>query len=195
MPGQSGATIIGGPCLITYRGATLRSKGDVRLNLALDLFNVETSLLGVVDKRVREHPCVLGFEPDGEWSNLGILWPYGNYPIGTYITPQLVFGAIAANQVNIGSTATLMSGDAVVVQVQGSGTITTGLVAGTLYYVHVQSATNISLHTTYANAVAGTNPIAITAQTRAAARCASGRLSRLPSWNVEAAPIGSSWMR
>ena len=163
MPGQSGATIIGGPCLITYRGATLRSKGDVRLNLALDLFNVETSLLGVVDKRVREHPCVLGFEPDGEWSNLGILWPYGNYPIGTYITPQLVFGAIAANQVNIGSTATLISGDAAVVQVQGSGTITTGLVAGTLYYVHVQSATNISLHTTYANAVAGTNPIAITA--------------------------------
>ena len=165
MPGQSGATIIGGPCLITYRGATLRSKGNVRMSVALDLFPVDTSLLGQVDVRVREQPRVLSFEPDGEWSNLGILWPYGNYPIGTFITPQLVFGAIAANQVNIGSTATLISGDAAVVQVQGSGTITNGLVAGTLYYVHVQSATNISLHTTYANAVAGVNPVGISAGT------------------------------
>jgi len=163
MPGQSVATIIGGPCIMTFRGATIRSKGDVRLNTALSTFPVETSLLGQVDVRLREVSGEISFVPDGEWSNLGVLWPYGVFPLGSYLGPQLPFLSIAANQANVGSTATLLSGDAFVPQVQGSGTITNGLVAGTTYYFHVISGTNVSVHTTYANAVSGVNPIAITA--------------------------------
>lgn len=163
MAGIPLSQVIGGPCLMTYRGATFRSKGDVSMNMALATFPIETSLYGQVDERVREHPLRLTFVPDGEWSNLGVLWPYANTPFGTYITPQIPFGAIAANQVNVQSTASLLSGDAFVAQVLGSGTITSGLVAGTLYYLHVISGTNISVHTTYANAVAGVNPVAISA--------------------------------
>ena len=165
MPGQSVTSIIGGPCLLTYRGATFRSKGDVRLNQELTTFPILTSLYGQVDERVSEEPLVLSFEPDGEWSNLGVLWPYAATPFGTYITPQLPFGAIAASQVNIGNTAFLQNGDAVVCQVQGAGSITNGLVAGQTYYLHIASASNISLHNTFANAVAGVNPVAISAGT------------------------------
>ena len=164
MPGQSVAQIIGGPCLLTYRGATFRSKGDVRVAASLDVFPVETSLYGQVDVRARERSLKLSFVPDGEWSNLGVLWPYAATPFGTFITPQLLFGAINSNQINIGSTGTVLSGDAFVAQVLGnSGTITNGLVAGTTYYLHVISATNISVHSTYANAVAGVNPLTISA--------------------------------
>lgn len=163
MPGISLTQVIGGPCLMTYRGATFRSKGDVSMNMELATFPIETSLLGQVDERVREHPLKLTFTPDGEWTNLGVLWPYANTPFGSYITPQFPFGTIAANQINVGSTASLLSGDAFVAQLLGSGTFTNGLVAGTLYYLHVISSTNISVHTTYANAVAGVNPIAISA--------------------------------
>jgi hypothetical protein len=137
------------------------------MNMALATFPIETSLLGQVDVRVREHPLILSFVPDGEWSNLGILWPYGAFNFGQYITPQIPFGTITSSQVNVGSTAQLLSGDAFIVQVQGVGSVPTGLVAGTTYYLHVISATNISVHTTYANAVAGVNPIAISGGTNA----------------------------
>lgn len=165
MPGQPVSQIIGGPCLLTFRGATIRSKGDVRINLAYATFPIDTSLLGQVDIRSREVSGEITLVPDGEWSNLGVLWPYGVFPFGSYLGPQLAFFSIAGNQVNVGSTAALLSGDAFVAQVQGAGSITTGLVAGTTYYFHVISATNVSLHTTYAAAVAGVNPIAISAGT------------------------------
>jgi hypothetical protein len=163
MPGQSVATIIGGPCIMNYRGATLRSKNDVRLNLALATFPIETSLLGQVDVRLREVSGEISFVPDGEWTNLSVLWPYMNTPFGSYLSSQLPFFSVGSNQVNVGSTATLLSGDAFVAQVQGTGTITVGLTAGTTYYFHVISATNVSIHSTYAAAVAGVNPIAISA--------------------------------
>lgn len=165
MPGQSLTTVIGGPCLITYRGSTFRSKGDVLTGLALETFAIETSLYGQVDERVREGPIKISFTPDGEWTALSVLWPYANTPIGTFITPQVPIFSVAASQANVGSTAALLSGDAMVFGVQGVGSVPGGLVAGTLYYVHVISGTNISIHTTYANAVAGTNPIAITSGT------------------------------
>ena len=149
---------------MTYRGGTFRSQGDVHVAGSLDTFAVTTSLYGQVDKRARERSLKLTFIPDGEWSNLGVLWPYAATPFGTFITPQLQFGAISSNQVNVGSTANnLMSGDAFVAQVQGSGTITNGIVAGTTYYLHIISSTNISIHSTYANAVAGINPLTISA--------------------------------
>lgn len=165
MPGQSVATIIGGPCLITYRGGTFRSKGDVRLNMELTTFAIETSLYGQVDERVSEHPLVLSFEPDGEWTNLPVLWPYASTPFGTFITPQVPVASIGSNQMNVGSTAVLLSGDDIVFQVQGNGSIANGITAGNVYYLHVVDASHISIHTTYANAVAGVNPVAISAGT------------------------------
>lgn len=160
MPGQSVAELIGGPCIITHRGGTFRSKGDITLDLAIETFNVETSLLGKVDERFREHPIKIHFVPDGEWTNLGVLWPYANTFFGDYVTPQRTVFSITANAI-FSPSHNLIAGDAVVPNAYG-GSIVTGLTAGVLYYVHPISADAFTIHLTYAAGVAGTSPIAIT---------------------------------
>lgn len=163
MPGQSLTQIIGGPCLITYRGGTFRSKGDVTLDLKLRTFAVETAILSQVDERVSDHPATIKFVPDGEWSSLQVLFPYASVPFGDLITPQRSFGTIVSNAIN-SPNHNLIAGDAVYVNAYG-GTITNGLSAGVLYYVHPVSADAFTIHTTYANAVAGTNPITVSSGT------------------------------
>ena len=160
MPGQSVTQLIGGPCLISYRGATFRSKGDVTLNLLNETFPIETSILGQVDERVRELPIRIHFTPDGEWTNLGVLFPFALTPFGTYITPQYTAVSINANQIYCpGNNA--IAGDAVYYAVYGGSGITQ-LTQGTLYYIHPISPDAFTIHLTYAAAVAGTSPITVT---------------------------------
>jgi hypothetical protein len=165
MSGQRVTQIIGGPALITFRGATMRSKGDIVLSSLLSTFAINTSILGQVDERVNEHPIDIKFTPDGEWSNLGVLYPYVNMPFGTFITPQLTIGAIAGNQANIPNVNMVAAnGDAVRVDAYG-GTITTGLATDTLYYIHIVSSDAVTFHLTRADALTGANVIAISAGT------------------------------
>lgn len=163
MPGQSVTQIIGGPAIITYRGATLRSKGDITLETQLETFPVNTSLLEQVDERVNEHPITIRFVPDGEWSNLGVLFPYVNTFFGDFVTPVRTLGSITANAASA-PNHNLTSGDAVVPRVYG-GTITSGLTAGVTYYVYAVSPDALKFMVARADAVAGTNEIAITAGT------------------------------
>ena len=159
MPGQTVTQLIGGPCLMTYRGGTFRSKGDVTVSLALETFPIDTSALGQVDERTREHPVRIGFVPDGEWSSLSVLWPYANTQFGTYITPQYTVVSISGNQIYAPGSY-VISGDAVYAAAYG-GTIVSGLSSNTLYYLHYISPDAFTIHATYAAAVAGTSPISI----------------------------------
>ncbi len=158
--GQRLTQIIGGPAIISYRGATIRSKGDITLRTAIETFPIETGILGQVDERVREATDLISFVPDGEWTNLGVLYPYTATAFGDLITPVRALGNIAANICTV-PYHNLTSGDAVYADVYGGGTITVGLAVDTIYYVHYVTSNSISFHTTYADAVAGTNPIAI----------------------------------
>ena len=159
MPGQSVTQLIGGPCLITYRGGTFRSKGDVQASLALETFPIETSILSQVDERVKEHPVHISFIPDGEWTNLAVLWPYANAAFGSYITPQYTVVSITSNAI-YSPAHNAIAGDAVYVAAYG-GSIVTGLSQGVLYYIHPISADAFTIHTTYALGVSGASPIAI----------------------------------
>lgn len=158
--GQSLAQIIGGPALVTYRGATIRSKGDITLRQTVDTFPIETGILAQVDERQREAGITLSFVPDGEWSNLSVLYPYATVSFGDLITPVRAVGNVAGNIANVPNHQ-LLSGDAVYPRVYGGGTITVGLTAGTLYYVHAVSPDAVTFHTTRADGVAGTNVVAI----------------------------------
>lgn len=158
--GQLLNQIIGGPALINYRGATIRSKGDINLSTNLETFPIETGILGQVDERTKDVPTTIKFVPDGEWSNLGVLYPYATLAFGELITPVRTIGNIAGNAANVPSHP-FLSGDAVYPNVFGSGTITVGLTASVLVYVHSVSADAVSFHTNRSDAVAGTNPIAI----------------------------------
>jgi hypothetical protein len=163
MPGQSVTQIIGGPAIITYRGATLRSKGDITLETQLETFAVNTSLLEQVDERVSQHPITIRFVPDGEWSNLGVLFPYQNTFFGDFVTPVRTLGSITDSAASA-PNHNLTSGDAVVPRVYG-GTIMTGLTAGVTYYVYAVSPDALKFMVARADAVAGTNAIAISAGT------------------------------
>lgn len=163
MSGQSVTKIIGGPALVTFRGASFFSKGDIALELTRETFPIETDAFRQVDERVRRQPISVSFTPVGEWENLSVLYAYAGVNLGDYVTPTRAIGVIVSN------TATcynhhLLDGDAVYVTNSG-GALPSGLSAATLYYVHGASSDAITFHTNRADAILGTNVMTISGGT------------------------------
>lgn len=79
------STILRGPAIITYNGATFYSKGDITVELGLETFAVDTAAFGKVDERVTDRITKVRFTPDGQFEGLGVLWPYGSAAIGSSI--------------------------------------------------------------------------------------------------------------
>lgn len=157
------ATLISGPCLVQYRGATFRSKGDVKLELSLETFDVSTDLYGLVDKRVSGQPLKVTFTPEGRWADLTVLYPYASARLGSYVTPQHTITAVdtTANTLAIADT-TLPAGTPV--SLGSTLTMPTGLTAATLYYLGANSSGVRTIHATSAAAIAGTSPIDLTGE-------------------------------
>jgi hypothetical protein len=80
------SSIIRGPALITYRGATFWSQGDIDLNFNIETFSVETSALGKVDERDKDVLPQISFTPVGEWESLEVLYPYFSNQDGAILT-------------------------------------------------------------------------------------------------------------
>lgn len=78
----SRSSILRGPAVVTFGGATFYSKDDIQLEMSLGTFEVVTSLLGKVDERVNSRAMKVRFTPAGEWEALSVLWPYGASNIG-----------------------------------------------------------------------------------------------------------------
>lgn len=76
------STILRGPAVITFGGATLYSKSDIELELAIDTFEVTTSIYGRVDERVTDRVTKITFTPDGQWESISVLWPYATMALG-----------------------------------------------------------------------------------------------------------------
>lgn len=156
------ATIIGGPCLISYDGSTFRSKGDVRLDPTLDSFAIENDLYGEVDRRVGNQPLKVTFTPEGRFADLAVLFPYLSAALGSLITPVYTAGAVVAAADTIAMALTTLAAGTPV-SFGTTGTMPTGLTAATLYYLSANSAGVRTIHATAANAIAGTSPIDLTA--------------------------------
>lgn len=171
MSGVSVASIITGPALISYRGQTFRSKADIVMENSLSTFGITTGVFSEVDRRVSERNVTLRFEPDGEWSSLGVLFPYvslgaaGQIPFGDFINPTRTFLYVNTGNYEIQmNNHNLTSGDSVlIVGIQGE-TLPAPLVGNTIYYVHVVDPNFIQLCTTYANAITGTSPVQVSSQ-------------------------------
>ena len=160
MSGQSVTKIVGGPALISYRGASFYSQGDITLELAIDTFPVEVDAYRQVDERVRGQPIRVRFTPAGEWESLAVLFAYAGIPFGDLITPVRGLGTICPPGTVTCLKHKLQNGDAVYAVTIG-GTLPTGLVASTLYYVHATNVDAITFHTNRADAIAGTNVITV----------------------------------
>lgn len=155
------ATIIGGPCLLSYDGAIFRSKGDVKLDPTFDTFAIENDLYGPVDLRVGDQPLKITFTPEGRFADLSVLFPYLTAPLGSLITPVYTCGAVvaAANTIAVAAT-TLPAGTPV--SFGTTGTMPGGVTAATLYYLSADAAGLRTLHTNATDAGTASNPVDIT---------------------------------
>lgn len=163
MPSNT-ATILGGPALVKFRGATFYSKGDITLNHARTTFPIATDRFGKVDERVSDEELKVSFEPVGEWESLSVLFPYAATLLGSLITPY----SQAASAVTSGSdtvTVTahgLVDGDDVLVHMATGGTLPGGLSSTTRYFVKAVDADNLKFYPTAADVTANTNVVDIT---------------------------------
>src|ERR1043165_3481292 len=79
-------TMLKGPALVKYDGATFYSKGDISFSTAHNTMNIEVDRYGKVDERVTDDIITVSFTPAGERESLGVVYPYLPMPIGSYIT-------------------------------------------------------------------------------------------------------------
>lgn len=81
----SRTTILRGPAVVTFNGATLYSKTDIELELGLETFLVDTSIHGKVDERVIQRVTRVRFTPDGQFESQSVIWPYGAMALGASV--------------------------------------------------------------------------------------------------------------
>lgn len=79
-------TIIAGPALVKFDGATFYSKGDIKLTTEHETFDVEVDRFRKVDVRSKEETIKIAFTPAGEWESLAVLYPYAATLLGSTIT-------------------------------------------------------------------------------------------------------------
>ncbi len=83
MPTRS--SILRGPAVVTFNGATLYSKGDITLTMELQTFNVDTAIHGKVDERVSDRVTRISFTPDGQFESQSVIWPYASMSLGASV--------------------------------------------------------------------------------------------------------------
>ena len=155
-------TIIGGPALVRYKGATFFSKGDIVLSNALETFAIDADAFGgSVEEREANAPLTVSFVPTGEWEALDVLWPYANPVIGgSIVAVTTITGVNAADDELTVVNHRLRAGAPF--RCATFGTLPTGLNDDDLFYAGVVDEDTITVHTTEADAIAGTNKVALT---------------------------------
>ncbi len=150
---------LNGPAIITYRGVTFYSKGDVSLTSQNESFDVITDRFGIIEPRSLNKNVQVSFVPDGRYASFfSILYPYAASIPGqstTRIRSFLPAAVTAASDTINWPGHGWTTGDAI----RGfnlGGALPAGLVAGTRYFVIATDANNIKVATTRANALAAT---------------------------------------
>jgi hypothetical protein len=76
------STILRGPAIVQFDGATFYTKGDIVANIDIETLEINASLYGKVDERLINRAGIVRFEPVGEWESLAVLFPYGSTLLG-----------------------------------------------------------------------------------------------------------------
>jgi hypothetical protein len=154
------ALIIAGPALIQNMGKTFYSKSNIEVTLDPTTFNIDTSRFGVVELREDSLVGSLKFTPVGKLDSLDVLWAYR-----AIIPGRLLHLARTVENVDDTNDELDITGHTFVdgheVRVATYGALPGGLDADDLYYAKAVTANAISLHPTRADALAGTNKVAI----------------------------------
>lgn len=157
---------ISGPAIVVYGGATFYSKSAITASHDLETFNIEVEGLGdEADRRVQAENIQIKFTPAGEWEALSVLFPYRTVRPGVFITPVLNVTAVDDDEDTLTVTAHgLAAGTAVGLGNVGGAlpTATPTLSEATVYFVSAPDANSLKLHTTAADAIAGTSAVDLT---------------------------------
>lgn len=161
------ATILGGPALVQYRGASFYSKGNITLSNTKATFPIVTDRFQKVDERVSDEELKVSFEPAGEFESLAVLWPYASTVLGSLIAPQsqAVTNLDTATEILTITAHGFATADPVLLHVGTGGALPTSTPQVdnvTTYYVRVIDANTFTLHDTAAHASANTNAINFT---------------------------------
>ena len=68
-----------------FNSGTFYSKGDIKVSVDQETFEIMCSVYGSVDERVKDVMVKVSFEPVGEWEFLSVLWPYGATVVGASV--------------------------------------------------------------------------------------------------------------
>src|SRR5437867_2373638 len=86
MPSIDTTTIIGGPALVFFKGATFYSQSDITMTNTKHTFPIMTDRFRKVKDRLQDEETTVTFTPAGEWEDLAVLWPYAETVLGSLIT-------------------------------------------------------------------------------------------------------------
>jgi len=102
------ASIIRGPAMITHRGLSLYTQGDITVTPNIELFDVLTSIWGKVDRRRADIIVDIEFTPVGEWEGLSTLYPHMTPSIGSSIfgaDEGVVINSVAGQKITFNAGA------------------------------------------------------------------------------------------
>jgi len=160
------AAIIGGPAIVTFRGATFYSKGDIELEASHETFDLETSLYGRVGMRSKQSGIKVSFTPVGEWENLSVLWPHASTAAGTLIAPDSLPVASIDLDTDVFTVTAHGLSTATAVMLHAAITLPTTspqVDASTIYFVRSTGDNTLTLHPTAADATNDTSKITVSA--------------------------------
>lgn len=158
------ANRIAGPAIVTYKGQTFVSVGDIELDFQVEPFVIESSL-GVTEERESIVRASVSFQPAGIWSAaaLAVLYPYQTPIPGQSIVRVAEVTAVdqVDDELDIAAHPFRTGGPVRVFGIAG-GTVPTGITEGDLYYPRAVNAGSISLHPTADDATNNTNKVDLT---------------------------------
>ncbi len=156
------ALLIAGPAYVFSRNKAFYSKGNILVSPKVETFGVDLSAYGSIEEREANASLEIKFTPVGRLDALSVLWPYGIITPGelAHAVAQIVSVDTATEIITFNSLARFRDGAPVMTATLG--TLPTGL-SSQLYYLHKLTSTTGTLHTTEANALAGTSAVNLTA--------------------------------
>jgi hypothetical protein len=153
--------LIQGPAKVKYRGARLESQGNVSYKPIHRTWQPQSARFGSLPPRSLARLIEVRFTPVGEWKDLAVLYRNLQLPYGSLLTPMYTVSGVVT-----GDDELTITGHGIVegtgVRLSSTGTMPGGVSATTTYFVGVEDADTITLHTTEAAALAGTGKVDIT---------------------------------
>jgi hypothetical protein len=77
------STLKSGPAILTYDGAAIYFQNGVTIDEIIETYDVTADMYAGADVRLKDRYCEIKGTPSGQWTNLGVWFPWLGSPRGT----------------------------------------------------------------------------------------------------------------